>query len=177
MSALSLFGQMSPYSYGPMYHYHNSIQGTSGSADGAALFLVTFMFVALILIGVYVVTGIFLGKVFKKAGVDGWKAWVPIYNSWILLELGGQYGFWAVLSLIPIVNIVAAIFMYIAMYHVGMKFGKEGAFVLLAIFFPLIWMIWLGVDRSVWHDDTTTSTDEIASNRPKKHTPPPAAAM
>jgi len=100
----------------------------------------------------YIITAIFLGMIFKKAGEPVWKAWVPIYNSWTLLKLGGQNGIWAVLALIPIVNIVSAIFMYIAMYHIGKKLGKSDAFVLVAIFLPIIWMIWLGVDSSTWKD-------------------------
>lgn len=98
----------------------------------------------------YVLSAIFLGMIFKKAGEPMWKAWVPIYNSWTLLQLGGQNGIWAVLALIPFVNIVAAVFMYIAMYYVGKNLGKSGTFVLLAIFLPIVWLIWLAVDNSTW---------------------------
>ena len=98
----------------------------------------------------YVLYAIFMGLVFKKAGEPTWKAWVPIYNSWTLLELGGQKGIWAVLAIIPVVNIVSAVFMYIAMYYVGKKLGKSDAFVVLAIFLPLVWLIWLAVDSSTW---------------------------
>lgn len=98
----------------------------------------------------YVLSAIFLGMIFKKAGQPMWKAWVPIYNSWTLLQLGGQNGIWAVLALIPIVNIVSAIFMYIAMYYIGKNLGKSGTFVLWAIFLPIVWLIWLAVDTSTW---------------------------
>lgn len=108
----------------------------------------TFFWVIILLS--YVVTAIFLGMIFKKAGEPAWKAWVPIYNTWTLLQLGGQNGIWAVLALIPVVNIVAAVFMYIAMYHVGKNLGKPDAFVLLAIFLPIVWLIWLAVDSSTW---------------------------
>lgn len=103
-------------------------------------------------IAAYVISAIFLGMIFKKAGEPAWKAWVPIYNAWTLLKLGGQNGIWAVLALIPVVNIVSAIFMYIAMYYVGKKLGKPDAFVLLAIFLPVVWLIWLAVDSSTWKD-------------------------
>ena len=95
-------------------------------------------------------------QIFKKAGVKPWIAWVPFYNNWKLLELGGQQGFWAVLAIVPFVNIVAAIFLYIAMFHVGKKFGKDGAFVLLAIFLPFVWLIWLAVDKSKFNDEAST---------------------
>lgn len=143
MSVLSLLAQS--YYYNDPYVYD---AGASAVAAGAILTLILF---ALVLsVAFYIASAILLSRIFKKAGVDPWKAWVPVYNSWILLELGDQKGFWAVLALIPIVNIVAAVFMYIAMYNIGLKFGKEGAFVLLAIFLPLVWFIWLAVDSSTW---------------------------
>lgn len=98
----------------------------------------------------YIVQAIFLGMIFKKAGQPAWKAWIPIYNVWTLLQLGGQNGIWAVLALIPIVNIVSAVFMYIAMYYIGKKLGKSDLFVLWGIFLPFVWLIWLAVDRSTW---------------------------
>ena len=118
----------------------------------AAGAILTFLvFALLVAAAFYVVSALLLGRIFKKAGIESWKAWVPVYNGWTLLEMGGQQGFWAVLALIPGVNIVSAVFMYIAMYHIGLKFGKEGAFVLLAIFLPLVWFIWLAVDDSTWN--------------------------
>lgn len=143
MSVLSLLAQS--YYYNNPYAYD---AGTSAVAAGAILTLILFGLV--LSVAFYVASAILLGRIFKKAGIEPWKAWVPVYNNWILLELGDQKGFWAVLAIIPIVNIVAAVFMYIAMYNIGLKFGKEGAFVLLAIFLPLVWFIWLAVDNSTW---------------------------
>ncbi|HEY0965020.1 MAG TPA: DUF5684 domain-containing protein, partial [Candidatus Saccharimonadales bacterium] len=91
----------------------------------------------------YVITAIFLGKIFKKAGTPSWIAWVPIYNSWKMLELGGQHGWWVLLSFVPFVNLASLVFMIIAMYHIGKKLGKEDWFVLLAIFLGPVWLIWL----------------------------------
>ena len=105
----------------------------------------------------YVVYAIFLGRLFKKAGVESWIAWVPFYNTWKLLEIGGQPGFWAVLTIVPVVSYVSIVFMYTAMYHIGLKLGKSGTFVLLAIFLPIVWLIWLAVDKSKWHDKASTA--------------------
>lgn len=106
---------------------------------------------------VYAIFAIFLGRIFKKAGVKQWIAWVPFYNNWKMLEIGGQQGFWAVLAIIPIVNYVSLVFQYIAMYHIGKKLGKDGVFVLLAIFLPIVWLIWLAVDKSTWNDKASTA--------------------
>jgi hypothetical protein len=125
---------------------------TTVALTGAVL-VVLFIFFAIS----YAISAFLLGRIFKKAGVPQWIAWVPFYNTWKMLELGNQQGFWAVLALIPFVNIVSAIFTFIAMFHIGKKFGKEDWFVLLAIFLPLVWMIWLAFDDSKWQDKKIAS--------------------
>lgn len=127
---------------------------TSTSADpeaAAAIFLTVLFFSFIFSVIFYIIGAIILGLIFKKAGIAAWIAWVPFYNTWKMLEIGGQKGFWAVLAIIPIVNYVSIVFIYIAMYNIGLKLGKSGAFVVLGIFLPLIWMIWLAVDSSKWN--------------------------
>lgn len=106
----------------------------------------------ILLVITYVVGAIFLGKIYKKAGVESWIAWVPIYNSWKMLEMGGQKGFWAVLAIVPFVQYVSIVFVLIAMYHITLKFGKSGSFFVLGLFLPLVWMIWLAIDESRWNN-------------------------
>jgi len=143
MSLLSLFSQASGYDYS----YYS---GDYNSETALALSAGVMVFAILFAIAMYVLNSIMLGKIFSKAGIEGWKAWVPVYNNWIMLELGGQKGYWAVVMLIPFVGIIGAIFMYIAMYYISLGFGKESIFVLLAIFLPVVWLIWLAVDGSKW---------------------------
>ncbi len=130
-----------------------------------------FLFIAVII--AYVVTSFLLGRIFKKAGVEQWKAWVPIYNNWKFLEIGGQQGFWAVLAVIPVINLISAVFMIIAAYYIGLKLGKQGAFVVLYIFLPLVWLIWLAVDDSKWEQaqPTTDATDQVVNNNPPAFQP------
>lgn len=164
---MNILHTLAQYDYD--YNYVTTYTTTSTNADPAAVAaltagMLTFGFIVFAV--VYVVTAIFLGMIFKKAGVPAWAAWVPFYNNWKLLEIGGQPGFWAVLGIITPLNIVTAIFTYISMYHIGLKLGKQGAFVLLAIFLPIVWMIWLAVDKSTWNDK--------ASSAPSKAVPPAA---
>lgn len=139
--------------------YYNDVSGYNGSQltaeETAAVvaFLIFVMLAVLVLsVVVYVLSAICLMRIFKKAGVKPWIAWVPFYNTWKLLEIGGQQGFWAVLSIIPVINIASTVFLYIAMYNIGLKLGKSGAFVLLAIFFTPVWLIWLAVDKAPWDE-------------------------
>ena len=140
------------------YSYSNGYSSVSSTdaAAAAAIFVAFLGFMLIIVAITYVITAFFMSKMFNKAGIPGWAAWVPVYNSWKLLEMGGQQGFWAILAIVPVVNIVSMIFMYIAMYQIGLKFGKEGVFVLLAIFLPIVWVIWLAVDKTaVWQGAPT----------------------
>lgn len=153
MNILTTFAQ----TYYEYPDYSNTSNGTGDDAMTTALILGIFAFSVLVGIILYAVVAFCLSKIFKKAGVKPWIAWVPVYNYWKMLEIGGQQGFWAVLSIIPIVNYVSAVFIYIAMYHIGKKLDKEGWFVLLAIFVPYVWFIWLAADKSKWNDKASSA--------------------
>ncbi len=158
MSVTSLFALVS----NDMYSVNASTAVAPSAMYGVMLFLLGMIFIT------YIVVSIMLSRIFRKAGVSGWKAWIPVYNTWITLELGGQRGWWALVMLIPIINIAASVFLYIAMYHIGIKLGKDGAFVLWAIFLPIVWYIWLAFDQSSWR--STPRNDDPA-------TPPTPASV
>ena len=63
-------------------------------------------------------------KVFTKAGRSGWEAIIPFYNIYVLCKIAGA-GWWLVLFLIPLVNIVISI---IVALDVAKSFGKSGVF-------------------------------------------------
>lgn len=129
---------------------------SNAAAAAAVSGLIIFMFVIILI--AYVILAFLLSRIFRKAGVPAWKAWVPVYNTWTTYELGGQKGWWAILMLVPVVNFVASVFLYIAMYEIGLKFGKEGYFVLWAIFLPVVWYVWLAFDQSTWKDTPADQT-------------------
>ena len=54
----------------------------------------------------YALTAFILGRLFKKAGIKSWKAWVPIYNLWKLFQIGGTEGVWALLPVIAGISTV-----------------------------------------------------------------------
>jgi hypothetical protein len=79
-------------------------------------------------------------KVFTKAGQPGWAAIVPIYNIIVLLQIGGKPVWWVLLFLIPVVNIVIAVLVGIA---IAKNFGKSDAFgvglgLLGFVFYPIL---------------------------------------
>lgn len=151
--------------------YYTTTDVDSATAATAAL-LVTLPIIFFFSLVAYVLQGIFLGLIFKKAGLAAWPAWVPVYNLWKWLEIGGQKGFWSILSLVPFVQIVAYVFIYISAYHIGLKLNKPGAFVLLAIFLTPVWLIWLAVDDTKW-DESKSPAKNLATG--PKPTAPTAA--
>lgn len=64
-----------------------------------------------------------LMKMFEKAGEQGWKAFIPFYNYYIVQKINGRQGWKVILLLVPIVNI----FVYAAMHvDLARAFGKNG---------------------------------------------------
>ena len=97
-------------------------------------------FVVLLYLGIIILTIAGLWKTFEKAGHPGWAAIIPIYNIYIMCKIADKPGWWLVLFLIPFVNIIIAIILYIALAE---KFGKGAGFgiglaLLGFIFFPIL---------------------------------------
>lgn len=165
-----------------------SYVSNASDAETSAIIAGLTVFYVIVAIAAYIFTAIFLSKIFKKAAIPSWIAWVPIYNTWKILEIGGQKGFWAPLLLVPIVNYVSIVFLVIAQYNIGLKLGKSGAFVVLGIFLPVVWYVWLAVDKSVWNDSlgapslavdhlngaapTAVSAQPAPAQAPQQPTPP-----
>ncbi len=94
----------------------------------------------LLYIGIIVLVIASLWKVFVKAGQDGWKAIIPIYNLYVLLQIVGRPGWWLILMLIPIVNLIVGIIVYIDLaksFGKGVGFGI-GLLLLGIIFLPIL---------------------------------------
>ncbi|WP_410599547.1 DUF5684 domain-containing protein [Amycolatopsis sp. lyj-90] len=87
-----------------------------------------------------------LWKVFTKAGRPGWAAIIPFYNAYTLLKVAGRSGWWLILLLIPVVNIVIAIIVSI---DVAKAFGKSGVFGFFGLFlFSIIGYLIIGFGQA-----------------------------
>jgi signal peptidase I len=84
---------------------------------------------------------------FKKAGVEPWKALVPFYNMWVIVELCELKKFWFWLQLIPIVGQFITIWITIIfVMHFGkFTFGQHAA----TVFLPFIYFPYLGYSKEV----------------------------
>ena len=78
--------------------------------------------------------------IFAKAGKPGWAALIPIYNLIVLLEIVGKPWWWLLLMVIPLVNVVFAVWTYNLL---SKSFGKSegftaGLILLSIIFLPIL---------------------------------------
>jgi hypothetical protein len=79
-------------------------------------------------------------KIFIKAGEDGWKSIIPIYNFIVILKIVGRDWWWVILMLIPIVNLIILIIVSLELarsFGRGTGFGIGLAF-LSFIFAPIL---------------------------------------
>ena len=93
--------------------YHVLLDNSSSGSFAATPALIVSLIVAVFYIYC-------LWRIFTKAGKPGWAAIIPIYNTIVLLNIGGLSGWFVLLGLIPIVNIILAIIIY---WNLGKVFG------------------------------------------------------
>jgi len=98
-------------------------------------------FVVLIIqLAILIVVVAGMWKVFTKAGQPGWAVLIPIYNIIVLLGIAGKPVWWFLLFFIPLVNLVIALLVSLA---VAEKFGKSAGFgiglwLLGPVFYPIL---------------------------------------
>ena len=108
-------------------------------------------------LALYIVNAFALMSLFRKVGVAPWIGWVPYYNTWTVLELGGQAGPLALLSLAPYGSYAVLVFLAIAHHRTGIAFRKDTGWVVLAIFLPFVWAFLLGRDEEVYRPELITA--------------------
>ena len=89
------------------YSYDYSSTVDTGAVG--AILVVYWLFI----IAYYVYTAICLMMIAKKTGTaNGWMAWIPIANIILMLQLAKKPIWWIILLLIPLVNIVIGIIVW-----------------------------------------------------------------
>jgi hypothetical protein len=105
---------------------------SSAESPGPIVVIVELLFAVLVIVAMW--------KVFTKADRPGWAAIIPIYNMYVWCKIVGRPGWWVILMLIPLVNIIVAIIICIDMAR---SFGKGAGFgigiaLLGIIFLPIL---------------------------------------
>ncbi len=106
--------------------------GALSSGQGLLIFIIELAFMIFYFISLW--------KVFAKAGYPGVGAIIPIYNVYILLKMAKYSGWMIFVLMIPLVNIVVILLIYV---RIANGFGKEtgfgiGLLLLNPIFIPIL---------------------------------------
>ena len=129
--------------------------GTESAVLGTVFAILGIVFIFAAIVGIICIIG--LWKMFKKAGEEGWKAIIPVYNMYTLATITGVSPWWIlVVSIVSIISgavpaisflgtIVSLYFSILICVSTAKSFGKDEAFA-VGLFFlsPIFYMI-LGV--------------------------------
>ncbi len=83
---------------------------------------------------------------FKKAGIEGWKALVPFYNTWCMVQKMELKKYWFFFQLVPIAGQFITIWICIKFVE---HFGRFGFWHhAAAVFFPFLYFPYLGYSKN-----------------------------
>ena len=109
-----------------------------------SLFMTLWIIICLVFV-VIAIAGMW--KAFEKAGQPGWGSIIPVYNSYLMLKIGGKPGWWLLLFLIPGVNIIFAIW---TINMISKSFGKDEGFTIGLLLLGFIFWPILGFGEAVY---------------------------
>lgn len=93
----------------------------------------------------YIIMFIAQWKIFKKAGVPGWMAFIPILNIYKICKIADGNGWKFLLFLIPVVNIIYYVLLNI---RFAKAYGKSTAFGVGLIFLNTIFLYILAFGKA-----------------------------
>lgn len=114
-----------------------------GGSAFAVLFSGVFLVFALILIAIIFIS---LWKIFEKAGQEGWKAIIPIYNLYILTVIVGKPWWWMLLMCIPYIGAIWGIWITNLL---SKSFGKTEGFTVGLVLLGIVFYPILAFDRTI----------------------------
>jgi len=136
--------------------------GSTAAAGGIIAAVVGIIgFLLVVGLAIYILAVIGQWKVLTKAGEKGWKALIPVYNSYTLCQIAGVNPWWILIvfgagivgGVIPVigglVSLAASLYFSILLsVSLARSFGKEDSFAIgLVLLGPVFYMI-LGFDKS-----------------------------
>lgn len=138
--------------------------------DNLLAFGILAIIALLFFVGLYALVSWLKMRIFKKAGLEGWKAWVPFYSDYIFFQLGGYPGWLILLSIFSgsamgtgsiggLLGIATLVVASMAAFEISKKVGKKDLWIL----YPLgilsfgittaIWYAIIGNKDTVWQDN------------------------
>ena len=137
----------------PSAGFNNIVGGTSEFAGVALAGILAFVAViGLIVLVIAILTIIINWKLLTKMGNEGWKALIPVYNTWSICEGIGIFPHWSWITVVAsavlggaagigalVASVITIYFGVIYNIALARSFGKEDSYaVLLFFFFPIV---------------------------------------
>ena len=132
---------MYDYMYSDYPDYSSSLTAAdTGLFAGIMAFFAAY---ALVILAIAAVQIIAMWKVFTKAGEEGWKSIIPIYNIIILFKISNMNPLLILVMLIPFVgSLVYFVFSIMQNINLAKAFGKGGGFAAgLILLGPIFYMM------------------------------------
>lgn len=88
-------------------------------------------------------------KIFKKAGEEGWKSIIPIYNTYIYLKICGISGWFMLIFFLPLIpvegitlvaSVISGLFSIYSSYRLSKSFGHGVGFTIGLVLLPIIFI-------------------------------------
>ncbi|MBP1078316.1 hypothetical protein JOD63_002284 [Microbacterium terrae] len=109
------------------------------------------LIIVLFYAAVYVWASLAFAAVFRKSGVEGWKAWVPILNTVVLFQLAGLSPWLLLLLLVPVLGQIAFLVVFaMAMYRLSVAFGYGMGMAVLGFLLCPVWATIVGFGSARW---------------------------
>ncbi len=168
------YNNYSPDDYSYSYNYKSTSSADDAALGGLAVAIASFAIIFwLIGMTAAIITLIANWKVFTKAGQEGWKAIIPIYNIYVLTQIAMLPGWYILLLFIPIANAVATIYLQ---YKLAQAFGKDVGFAIGLILLNPIFILILAFSKDIVYIGNTAPTPGAGAPAPSAPTPKSAAA-
>lgn len=99
----------------------------------------------------YVWTSLSLAAVFRKSGAEQWKAWVPVLNLVVLVQLGGLSPWLLLVGLLPGLGTIALLVVLgVAIYRINLAFGYGAGLTVLGVVLIPAWASVVGFGSARW---------------------------
>jgi hypothetical protein len=122
------------------------------SSPGGALAGLGLIVGLIVMFAVFLIPAVGMWKTFDKADKPGWGAFIPLLNIFYLIEIADKPTWFIILFVIPVVNLLAAITVFI---DVAKNFNKGAGYGLGLTFLPFIFWPVLGFGDAKYVGDTS----------------------
>lgn len=125
------------------------------------------IFFLLILVAVSIFEIIATWKFFQKCGKNGWEAIIPIYNSWIKVEIAGLNWWWFLLLIFSVIvqlsgsddykiliSIIPLFANFVCNYNLAKKFHQDTGFAILMTLFSWVIIPIMAFSNKYQYDDS-----------------------